>query len=135
MFVGGGGGGGACGFAGGGAASLSCRLFWKLPAAALPAIRLKPVLTGGGGSHCQFLSKPAPVPIYLRQLNGRTCITADVKMSQHLIVDLIIHPLSFLSLRKRGRGREREEQPLISIALCLNLEQHQCEWLPHRLNR
>lgn len=80
----------------------------------MSAIRLKPVLTGELEVTVDFCQASLGDCLSLG-LNGTTCITANVKMSQHFIVGLIIHsPPSPACHRLRKRERERAVILLLS---------------------
>lgn len=97
-------GGGAYGFWGVGP-SPSCRLFWKLPAATLPAIRIKPVLTGGRWKvtvnfcqarlRCLFISRAEWEDVHYSGCENVPAL---------IIFNLIIHPGSFFPSCDQIRG-------------------------------
>lgn len=99
-------GGGAYGLGGQGVdPSPSCRLFWKLPAATLPAIRIKPVLTGGRWKVTVNFCQARPRCLFISEAEWEDVHYSGCENVPALIIfNLIIHSLSFFPRPSEGES-------------------------------
>lgn len=85
--------------------SLSSRLFWKLPAATLPAIRIKPVLTGGRWKVTVNFCQARPRCLFISEAEWEDVHYSGCENVLTLIIfNLIIHPVSFFPSCGCARG-------------------------------